>query len=624
MNVIKQHVDRLLILSCCIVLFVFTIGLLHAWNTPCTGYEPNIYFATPIIFWIGLGLCYGNGIAVTLLSMYKYIGKKYLIYIGYMQICFASLSLICLSTIRGYGLMGITGDTGSHLGNLIVSVNSGSLPSTYYPANYAIDAVAQLLTALDASIILNFVPIVTLCFFTLGAILISRRVFPNKTEVYFVSIIALMLPSGTAIIVGNFQLYSVGQTIANLAILPLSLYLIIRIIMRCKKMYIPLFIVSFVSIFYHPYISIILLVIYLTIIIYQTAYSIIKEKSSLVFSIYKSKMWVILLIISTLLFFIWQWSYFGVTIIDGIESIFFDPISENDEFGIMSKASTISRGIDHGYGISTVFQIAGINLIEYGLFALSIIIFLKYYWNNRKYTGLKYLYLFVVSIGIIMLISMVGDFVGGYARFKILPYFISLIGCGFAIEKLTRKLSNKKKVSGIKLSTIFIVLLIICSLSVWAFYPSSNTLAISYQDTKTQYTTAETMTPHLNPESDIRGMSFNSLHRYLNLLYGSIYVRGGYEYGSYHLLSIRGGISNVGESMPYHFGYDTINSIGNTNKPGTVILVSERDKIFYQAYYPEHFNNMYTPEDFNHINMDQNVIKVYNNGGVDLNIVIGY
>ena len=48
--------NQIIIIVAILSLLILFIGILVAWNTPATGFEPSIYTATPLIFWIAVSL----------------------------------------------------------------------------------------------------------------------------------------------------------------------------------------------------------------------------------------------------------------------------------------------------------------------------------------------------------------------------------------------------------------------------------------------------------------------------------------------------------------------------------------------------------------------------------------
>lgn len=78
------------------------------------------------------------------------------------------------------------------------------------------------------------------------------------------------------------------------------------------------------------------------------------------------------------------------------------------------------------------------------------------------------------------------------------------------------------------------------------------------------------------------------MQRYVNAIYGSASTVGSNEYGDTVIISTNRGGTDYAEAMSHHFGYNTgILSLNELYGAGETVFIIEKDKKYYQAYYPE-------------------------------------
>ena len=112
------------------------------------------------------------------------------------------------------------------------------------------------------------------------------------------------------------------------------------------------------------------------------------------------------------------------------------------------------------------------------------------------------------------------------------------------------------------------------------------------------------------------------LQRYVHAIYGSASTVGSNAYGDTVIISTDRGGTDYAEGVPHHFGYDTgIASLNELYGDGETIFIVEKDKLLYQAYYPELMWDRWEPQDFEQLGMDKGLEYVYNNGGLEMYLV---
>ncbi|MWV65399.1 hypothetical protein GRS48_11310 [Halorubrum sp. JWXQ-INN 858] len=122
----------------------FTVAVVAAYTTPAAGYELSIYRATPVVFWIGIGI--GLLAAVTALFV---SGSGRLIDAAMVLAAFCVLAVVAIPVLRSYAYYG-AGDSLSHLG-WAREIRGGVIQpqEVLYPGDHLIAITLSSLTGLD-------------------------------------------------------------------------------------------------------------------------------------------------------------------------------------------------------------------------------------------------------------------------------------------------------------------------------------------------------------------------------------------------------------------------------------------------------------------------------------------
>lgn len=607
--------DRCIISLIIVVLTVYTIGLICAWNTPCIGYEPSIYDATPGIFWFGILSAYILGIFLIICSL-QYPGFRGMYQkIGYVLLTLAITAFASVNLIRGYFIFNVSGDTGSHIGwiNSLIS-ETGSLV-TSYPFVHIEPAMLVITTGLGTIDVLPFLPILTTLFTTLGIILVAREVLPFAYERHTTYIIALLLPMGSATVVGlSYIYYSSGNFAYSL--IPLLFYMLLRLRDTNPVRIIPASIIVLSIAFYHPLVGVIGLLTIGVVILWNICSRIVAKTGDFGYTLRL----VAVASISSLIFLIWHFGSWAGTIVDGLLSLFQE--TDVDDLSIGSTTDLLSTASSYGYSIDTVFQIATVNIILYAL-TFAALFFLFHKRKNISYRLLWAVVIFGFAILGITALCAFGAFDFGYGRFLRSFYIVLIIGSGFVLSHLISNNEKKKRLKSIVKPTLLMVVLVLIAISsVYLYYPSPNTLNPGYQTTQMEYTGAETLLPLIDYNKNSTGIHMTGLQRYVHAIYGSASTVGSNAYGDTVIISTNRGGTDYAEVMLHHFGYDTgIASLNELYGDGENIFIVEKDRKYYQAYYPELMWDRWELQDFEQLGMDKGLEEVYNNGGLEMYLV---
>lgn len=615
---LKESRNTILKVLLCAAFLLQTVGTLTAWNTPATGYETSIYWATPIIFWIALGFSFSVATAIIILDVFGERVSRLLHYTVWGLLGTATFSLAALCIIRGYDSIGIYEDVGSHIGVLSGVVQSGFI-NTYYPSIYTGPGAFQIFSGVSTMETIAIYPIFYLFIFLIGVYVLSREIFPERGTACIITLLIFFLPIGTVIYLAPYYpILFIGMQ-STIRIFPIVLFVLVITLHRKDSEYLLLAGIFAASmVFYHPMASLLLIMTYTAIILHY----IIQKKLLLVQSTLSIKAIIVAFCTTISLFILWSWRQFGGMIVDGVLSTLTVFEDQGDrEIGELS--SFTSDAINYGYSVDTILQIGSINIIIYGLFISGVCLYLLKFRTNKNYSKAGILFLLA---GILVAVTGGLFFIDigfRFSRFLDEVYLLAIIFAGFflyhvgiTLQKRSKILDNRKV-----FAILLVIMLVICGLSMISFHPSPFTKSDSSQDTVSTYMAMKTLLPRINTDYTSSGVYFTYPHRYRHILESmtsSSYTTYRYdENGTVVTVVADSNIYN-GMSMnivPYHFGYDSINSLGMLYDSPSYLFLFERDLAHYQFVYPEMQEQTMSILDFKRVDScDLSVNKYYNNG----------
>lgn len=599
-----------------VALILYTIGIITAWNTPVSGYEPSIYAATPIIFWIGIISTYIIGTLIVALHIIRGKTSSFVNILGYILLCLSSLSLISIGIIRGNILYGITDDVGSHIGVLKTLLETGIIAS-YYPSIYTGSAASILLSGLDVFTTMALYPVFYLGIFILGAYLLAKEIFPNRKTAVLVLLICLYLPIGTAPYISPYYpLLFIGMQ-STIRLIPILLYLVIK---TCKTHSKALFVTTGVLcvslVFYHPMASLLVLFLFGSILLFNILNKIIYKE----WKIYDIKLSFLMILTVGALFFLWSWKQFGSQIATGVLSLLTVSEADLSERNAGELLSFASDAAGYGFDVLTILQMGAINLFIYLCLVIGGLYYLLRCFKQNKGQYLGYLYAYVGLLGVATLAFMVMNIGFKYSRFLDEIYLGGIISAGLILYLVLKEIRrHSAKESIVSITIIICILMAVCGVSVATVHPSPTSLSGGAQTTQQEYVGVETIITLIDYNKNSTGIHMTGLQRYVSAIYGSERTVGSNKYGNNIIISTERSGTEYSKPVPYHFGYDTgMDSLNELYENGDTVFIIEKDKQYYQAYYPELIADRWGQQDFKQLEMDKGLDKVYNNMGMEI------
>lgn len=567
-----------------------TIGaLIVARNTPAVAYEPSIYAATPPIVWIVLfiNLICGTGIIVSHIYTEKYIhSNSWLLGLG---LIFLSYTIVLsLWIIRGYALWCV-GDPAVHLGLIQDIVSSGHIGQTnIYPLIHIYAAEYSIICGVLPTVFQRLIPLIFALLYVPFTYLLAKSVLPQKGQV----ILALL----ASMTLGPITLLNFTPNFEANYVFPLAIFLLIKSFDPGTVQWRILFIIMiFIFPVFHPVPSLALCVTLLTLWLANKILHAVKGKYLTVRIIYFKFDIIVLLLL--LIWAITWYSNFGAW-----------SYTIRKLWNVMMEGGGLIEGVvatiryAEGYGYSVtqyLFRMHGGVLIDVIITLLTIPILIRKLRFQPDLSKLMYLYCPVIVIGLltIMLYFLNIDF----GPDRLLVYIVMLCTpfIAFGLYELLTQTRHSRLVP-------FITVIILVALTVnatAAIYTSPYIYMDNWQITRTEITGMDWFLHKMNTNIGITGIK--------------VMPR---QFASFLLAEKELPLwpDIITPKVPYHFGYNNYATLGQVFAQNTYMVLMSRDKSIYRDIYPAMAGIRFLPQDFEKVNYDITVNRLYSNSGFEV------
>lgn len=573
------------------------VSTIIAWNTPKIGFEISIYESTPLIFWISLTISY----IICFTIIYRCIsGKnpsKLVINWTFLLLIYTTIMLISIYIIRGYNILNIMGDSGSHIGNLYQLLETGYIDS-YYPLTYIYTISAHYFTDLEILNLVNYHTLIIASLVIISLYLLSCRIFSQDKEKYLLIFITLLMPFGSTIyMTGGYSFAEWVPTLSSIPILIFCVYTLLKIYdigdnfnPKYRLFIIILLIFATSLILTHVLSAVMLLLFILSGIIARV---ILKMKIATGY---------VLLSFSAIIIIFIEWIMYANLMripVSSFYHIIFDNTASN------TYINEVGNQFDF-LSIYSLYDLTYIGIMNIGLLVIMIttasisIFFIRDKTYNKQY--LLSGYIFVSVLFFIFILATIGSFYFVPGRISLYITICCIVGATISLSKLMERYYHKFMMI---IPVLIVISLII--LSIISYYPAIDTMDDS----------ADT------PDSTLYIWSWYFVYSNLdhNLISSSIFAPDRYLMYLYHKSSI----SNIKSSHSYvnadyidkivsHFGYNNNSYVGDLYTEKTYFLSFIASYQYIKKSYLWHnqeipINNV----DRIHINFDKSLNKIYNN-----------
>jgi hypothetical protein len=450
---------RLSIITVFLLLLVYSIILL---SPAATGYELNTYSMYSPFFW--LLVCLIVVISVSIIALSEYWKVQ-----GYWKVAFFSmmclnLLVILLPLIRGYYMRNLrTGDVFVHLAWTQHILNTGTM-TTHYPGSHILLASFQV-----AGISIDTVSMTLGAFFSILYVVSLYMLGKSFQRGHWISLLPILFAFPMIFQDRHFQFQPYMFAIFAM---PLFFYLLFKSKNSGKKLsYSGLMIIlSFMMVYFHPLITLYLIIFILGMLITSILFSNINTNLNL-----RKAPLIYLILILTVSFCTWYLSFSNILRSFGnVFNAIFEPADAETLAGrnVDMLTNEIAGGID-------IFYVIKLFILNYGSIGLYLLLgmlcalLLIYTVRTEKNPGLELyvgaMYPIALFIGFSFLIK---DFILGSIIRALSPAIvISTILIPLVLSNLLSKLSSDDRYK-YYLSAISFGLVIVIIISLFTVHPS--------------------------------------------------------------------------------------------------------------------------------------------------------
>lgn len=548
---------------------------------PSMEYELSIYSAYPIYFWFFTFI----PIFLMFFSCFYYIQNedqidlKTIIYPSLAAILSVFIFLI-LPAIRNYYFFN-PGDSFIHFGYVKSILESGFFKNDIYPITHILITNLSLITNLPPKIFFFFIAPVFTVFFIIVMFLVSGY-FTLKPGEMLLTLSFCVIP-----IFAAESVYTVPSA-EGFFLLPLILLILLNSRTKTANLipYSILLVIMLITFpFFHLEASYFIFIIMTVLLIASNSlgkisseYNLKLIKENFVILKFKNIITAILIITVTLIVWFYNSSRFGETLQSLHSSLFLNQGG--------SPASVVSgSSLSFNELIITILKIYGVDFF-FILVSLITSIFFIFKMLRNKHSQSNYLIIYLLFYAS-LIFNMVFFFKGaiiGVRSLKYLMIFSVMISAITFYKIITHhyKFSSFKKISNV---IIIIAMISVITLSLFNTYPSPTTLNSNYQMVQQEISGMDFI---FQTGKYVPIITFTRAENYKDGIYGRFYPK------------------NVLYLAPAeNFGYKNSTHLGDFYPENRYLL------FLHKAF---NYQKRYTKEDFDKVENDNTIMKIYDNG----------
>lgn len=605
MSYTNNRIAGFLSLACFFVIFVCIYILI---STPgASHYEISIYEEYPWYFWWMIIFIICAGQTVLLYSAFFPEVRSLSTHAAFLATIIASAILVFIPFIRGYSVYG-TGDPMAHIGYIKDILDTGYYGKNFYPMLHIFCASITMLTGIIPSKYTVIIPPIFSLFFIFSFYILYKSIFSNYNQV----LVGIAFSSILVLENGNVALSPNGE---SFLILPFILYVFLKRLGKINRMEYSILIIfcTFLITLYHPLIAMLLVIV---LLVFDASYYIsrkfINDMSGLKF---RSSIYIIIIIIS--IFYIWD--DYKSLILYRVENIYLFLTGQSlsmhsnlNEYSSSLEKANLSM-IDF---FRTAFDMFGLFLVTSTASVVCIIYVIKMFKSNDKDLNFTHVFtsieaLTFLSFALLLFLAPIGF---SFIRVLDMEILFFLILGPITIYYMIKLEANSRRRIISVLILVAILMFPLTYSSVFCVYESPR-VRVGGQ--------------HV-PDGNLIGMErFFEIRNedILTLEYGLSQTR--YSYAIYgfnrtpkNIIDYESDIFKKKLYLPDHFGYDNETLLGSYYDSPRYLLLTLYSRISWARIYPEFKDKWkYVPSDFNMLENDNSVNKIYANSDLEAYLV---
>jgi hypothetical protein len=581
------------------ITLVAVIALL---TPPADGYEMSIYAAFPWYFWVLLIASLLIGHLIVLREGLSPDEARPDWWLGLLLVLLGNVVLVFLPYVRGYPYFE-RADVLTHLGHIRTVQTTGAIgPENIYPNIHQLVLALAYATGLEPMRVINAVSGVISLFSILASVALVAAVYDRRRALFSVPFVSVLL-GGTA----HMNPSPFAQ---SMLILPFVLYLFVREQQTHALTVRVALVVSLVAlVFYHPLTTLFALVFFVVYGVLQRP----RVKRSLLGPDRDGDGGVAggltgpgtarRLVLGT--FVAWYYNFAGMLIrAESVLNTLFG--TGGGESTLDSYSSTVSRTspalvdllrillLEYGTAI-VVLGVSGLHLanavVERTRNRLSMTVFeLSFSVTAMAFSGLAVVFL-------------VFDLIVGFGRPLMAARYFGVLVVGSLFFDLYRRTGENPNVP----RAIGIVLTVLIVFSAFGLYHSPLTIGINQQVTEAELDGSEWYLSQADGDVPHTELGID-LYRFEDAMVG-------FQADD---------VTKDPEPPPDHFGYATGETLGEVYNESHYLVITPAGRQFYPKIWSDYEQYWrYTPADFERLETDPTVSRVYANGGFETYHVTG-
>ncbi len=581
---------------CIICILCAVVAIITSNLSTDVGYESSIYTSIPVLLWISVFLLIIVGLVTIMDQIFNdKIYQSNLWFVGLFLIFLSYTICQSLYIVRGYYFWCME-DPASHVGYVNNILLTGHVPSElFYPILHIYTSQISLLLNTDVITLHKVLPLIFGMLYIPFIYILSKMIFSEKSQIILSTI------AGSTFINGWYLNFT-PNGLSNL-FFPLLLFLFLKVTStKDIRWEILIVIMAFFYPIFHP-VPAFIFIIFLSVQFLPT-YT-FNKLNNLTAPITKKepflrfKMTLIILILVWSItwissFYIWEATIWNTNKL----------INEGGPTKISELADSISYAQGYGYNVvEQVLKVMGGPLV----YVIISIVSFPIIWKERNNEKLNNLFSFYGPLLFIWLFITIFYFSNlSFSPLRIVTYstIISTLFVGYFLNYLIKKIKfeHKKIFVYFFLGSIFLLSLVWIN-AILTLYPSPYDRGINYQ----------------TPLSEIEGMDWLFGNKNLNLEITGITIAP-FRFGDFILTPEQSKLQKLHKwalpdylKVPYHFGYDNNSSLSSYYNQSLYMGIDEKDKLIYKDLFPEVANIRWTSSDFEKLNGDVSIKKIYSN-----------
>lgn len=560
---------------------------------PATGYELSLYDVYPWYFW---GLVTGAAVAgafVIFGSVQTQKDRSWVL--GLATMLLTSALVLLMPQVRGYMMYG-RADQMSHVGFVLDIVSTGGFISNIYPSTHLLILAVADATGTEPSSIAMVVPVIFSGVYFGGMFYLIVRLFRSRARILFglpFVVLPVLREAHT-----SFRPFDL-----SLMLIPLLLYTFVKSQRHPTPSNRTALVIILISLLlYHPLTALFVIGIFLiySVARYTTLPDGEQATPTTIFSL------------SAAVFVAWYTNFAGIIIrFNGIYQTLF-----GQETGATLIGTYTGTVEETSPALIDLIRVATFKYgIEFALFALGFIFIVVSLILMRKDKAEMSSYLKMLAA------TMAGLSIAGVAVLT-LPLIIepirpwqiakmcAVILIGQLFYLLWEKISwnefsvDLADVFQVSLSVIMVFVVVLLTLSV---YPSPLGSGTNNQVTEMEIEGSKWMTENGRTAGAYTqfGINYRRFYEYQN----------GVISASNRLKRVR---------LPAHFNYTSYSHLGHSFMNETYLTITQKGRVLYPGVHPKYPENWkFTPEDFQQLERDSTVARVYTSGDYDQYLING-